>query len=149
MIPNSELGKETLKFSDSIKTILRNTLKNNLEGIWEIKVFGRIKSAVAREHYNRLGKFLRVSNDSISFFKNRKDLRSNNILSNQKIMFCVLESMFPHYADIIHANRKIWNYHVNENGEVLTITDSGELLSNGSRSEVFSHSSGPNGNRIK
>ena len=44
MIPNSELGKESLKFSDSIKTILRNTLKNNLEGIWEIKVFGRIKS---------------------------------------------------------------------------------------------------------
>jgi hypothetical protein len=149
MIPNSELGEKSLKLSDSLRTILRGTLKRKLQGVWKIQVFGRIKSEDDREHYTRLGKFLKITTDSIAFFKTKKDFRSDNFLSSQEIKFCDLETMFPVYNEIIHDNNNIWKYQVEENGNVMKITDSGEIFSDGNRSEIISHPSGYTYNRIK
>ena len=57
---------------DSLKIVLRENLKNNLAGIWEIKIFGDLKSENSRKHYKRLGKYIKVSNSSIYFFKNKR-----------------------------------------------------------------------------
>jgi len=149
MVPNNELGKKTLKLSDSLKTLLRKELISNLVGNWKIKIFGRIKTEDDREHYNRLGKLMKVTYDSIFFFKNKKNLKSNIFLSTQKITFCNLNTMFPIYSDIIHSNKEIWNYHINENKNKLTITENGELISPRNRTEVISHPSGFTYNRIK
>ncbi|WP_133645106.1 hypothetical protein [Zeaxanthinibacter enoshimensis] len=149
MAPDNEEGKNSLELADSLRTILRTDLKHRLKGVWKIHVFGRIKSENDRAHYTRLGKFLKISDDSIVFFKRRTDLKSNNFKSKQAIKFCDLETMLPVYNDIIHSNGNIWNYHVEENGEVLRITDSGELLGDKSRSEIISHPSGYTYKRIR
>jgi hypothetical protein len=135
--------------SDSLIIILRENLSNNLTGIWKVKIFGPNKSENSRKHYNRLGKYLKVSNDSICFFKNKRDLKSNKYSSKEKIKFCELETTFPIYADIILGNKKIWNFRVNKSGEVLTITDNGELLNIKNRTEIVSHPSGYTYNKIK
>jgi hypothetical protein len=149
MIPESYHGKKAIILSDSLRTILRNELKAKLEGIWKIQVFGRIKSDDDRAHYTRLGKFLKITTDSITFFEKKKDLKSNNYLSNQETEFCNLDTAYPLYNEIVHRNKIIWQYMVEKNGEVLKIMESGELFSNGSRSEIVSHPSGYNYKRIK
>jgi len=134
---------------DSLKIVLRENLKNNLAGIWEIKIFGDLKSENSRKHYKRLGKYIKVSNSSIYFFKNKRDLKSNKFSFNEKIKFCDLETTFPIYADIIIGNKKIWNFRVNKTGEILTITNNGELLNNKNRTEIVSHPSGYTYNKVK
>lgn len=149
MAPDNLEGKKSLELSDSLRTILRTNLKRRIKGVWKIQVFGRIKSEDDKEHYTRLGKFLKITNNSIVFFKRRRDLKSNNFLSRQGIKFCNLETMFPVYNDIIHGNGNIWKYHVEENEKVMRITDSGELLSDESRSEIISHPSGYTYKRLR
>ncbi|MCE2612327.1 hypothetical protein LVD13_05025 [Flavobacteriaceae bacterium D16] len=138
-----------MKLSDSLRTILRGTLKRKLQGLWKIKVFGRIKTEDDRAHYNRLGKFLKITNDSITFFKTKKDFKTNNYISNQEIKFCDLKTMFPIYNEVIHKNNNIWRYHVEEDGEVMRITDSGKIFIDGNRSEIISHPSGYTYNRVE
>jgi hypothetical protein len=133
---------------DSLKIVLRENLKNNLAGIWEIKIFGDLKSENSRKHYNRLGKYIKVSNSSIYFFKNKRDLKSNKFSFNEKIKFCDLEGIYPVYADVILENKEIWTFRVNQNREILTITENGELLSNNNRTSDVSHPSGYTYNKI-
>ena len=149
IVPNSSLGEKSLKISDSLKNILRKELIKNLIGNWKIKFPKKIKSKKDKEQYNQLGKILMITNDSIFYFKRKKDLKFKKYLSSQKISFCNLETLFPIYADIIHSNKIIWNYHINKRKNILTITKSGELLSIGNRTEIISHASGCIYHRIK
>ncbi|MDD3721171.1 MAG: hypothetical protein PHW92_01605 [Lutibacter sp.] len=148
-VQNSSLGVKSLKSSDSLKNILRKELIKNLIGNWKIKFPRKIKSRKDKEQYNQLGKILMITNDSIFYFKRKKDLKIKKYLTSQKISFCNLETMFPIYSDIIHSNKIIWNYHINESKNILTINESGELLSTVNRTEIISNPSGCIYHRIK
>jgi len=150
MLPNNELGKKAKTLSDSLRRILRKELIKDLTGNWKLKIYGRIKSESDRNHYERLGKFLKIRNDSIFYYKNRVRLILNKPKSIQKIEFCDLETTFPHYADITHENNKIWSYHIDSTMKRLIIEENGELSKDGkSRSWVGSHPSGYTYYRIK
>ena len=148
ILPKSQKGKESLRFFDSLKIVLRKKLINNLQGRWKLKIFRKSKSD--RKHYERLGKFLYIKSDSIFFYKNRRNLNSHNASLFTKIEFCDLMNFFPSYSDIIHPGNEIWNYNVNSEKNKLTVLDFGKLDNDRkNRTGIISHPSGFTYNRIK
>ncbi|WP_034923670.1 hypothetical protein [Gillisia sp. CAL575] len=150
MVPESKLGKNSKKLSDSLKIILRTELIEDLNGTWELKIFNKIKSEADKIHYQKLGEYLKFRNDSIFFYKNKSNLKLHKPTKIQKIEFCDLETTFPHYSDIVHTDNKIWDYFIDSTNNKLIIEENGELSRDGkSRSWVGSHPSGYTYYRIK
>ncbi|WP_425656586.1 hypothetical protein [Tenacibaculum ascidiaceicola] len=150
VFPESDKGKKSLKLFDSLKTILRNKLTNDMYGDWKLKIFNRVKTESDRKHYERLGRFLRIKKDSISYYTNRRSLRSNKPTLSFKINFCELMNYFPSYSDIIHLNNEIWHYRIDSTKNRLIILDYGKL-DNGKKNRTgnISHPSGYTYKRLK
>ena len=150
LIPESDLGKTSKAKSDSLKNILRDTLLQNLKGTWKLKIFGKINSKEEKDHYEKLGRYLTIRNDSIFYYKNKINLEEQRPSQIHKIEFSDLETIYPNYSDIIHSDNQIWNYSVDSKKNNLIIEENGELSPDGkSRSEVISHPSGYTYIRIK
>lgn len=150
LIPENSLGQTTKTKSDSLKNILRERLLEDLNGTWKLKIFNRINSKAERDHYDKLGRYLMIRNDSIIFYKNKIHLKRQKPVKIHKIEFSDLETIYPYYSDIIHSDNKIWNYSVDSTKNKLTIEENGEISPDGgSRSEVISHPSGYTFFRIK
>ena len=77
LLPESKTGKKSLKLSDSLKTTLRKKLIRNIEGNWKIKIFSKIKTEKDKKHYEKLGKFLRITKDSIFYYTSKRNLKAN------------------------------------------------------------------------
>lgn len=145
--PESIIGKKSLKISDSIKNILRDNLKQEISGTWKLKIFGNLKDN--EKHYKRLGKFLKVHNDSIFFYTNRRNFRKNISRIKFKIKFCDLMNPLPDYRDIIHSNYELWNYSLDSTKQKLNVLDYGKIERDGkNRTGTISHPSGYTYERI-
>lgn len=150
LIPESKIGKKSLKLSDSLKTTLRKKLIGNIEGNWKIKIFNKIKTESDKKHYEKLGKFLRITKDSIFYFTSKRNLKANNSSISLKIKFCELMNPLPSYSDFTHSNNEIWNYSIDSTKSKLTILNYGKIDNGGkSRTGNISHPSGYTYNRIK
>jgi len=150
LLPESKIGKKSLKLSDSLKTTLRKKLIRNIEGNWKIKIFNKIKTEKDKKHYEKLGKFLRITKDSIFYFTSKRNLKANNPSISLKIKFCELMNSFPSYSDFLHSNNEIWNYSIDSTKSNLTILNYGKIDNGGeSRTGNISHPSGYTYNRIK
>ncbi|TDQ27531.1 hypothetical protein [Tenacibaculum caenipelagi] len=150
LLPGTELGKKSLKLSDSLKIILRKNLITDIEGNWEIKIFNKLRTESDKKFYDKLGRFLRITKDSIFYFTKKRKLRRNKPSKRMKITFCELMNYFPSYSDFIHPDNKIWHYRSDSTGNKLIILDYGKIENDRkNRTGNISHPSGYTYNRIK
>ena len=150
IIPESYIGKKSLNLSDSLKTVLRNKLIEDIKGKWKLKIFNKIKTESDKKHYEKLGKFLRIKKDSIYYYTSRRNLRFDNPSISFKINFCELMNSFPSYSDFLHPKNEIWNYSTDSTKCKLTILNYGKIDNDGkNRTGNISHPSGYTYNRMK
>lgn len=113
--PDNEIGKESAKFVDTLKIILRKRIMDNAVGTWKIlgnKPSWAVSDKNKEENYYDI---LEISTTKISNFEVNKITKEKKLVKSQDLVFYNEVASDALYSQVILSDGKIWNCIFNEN----------------------------------
>jgi len=127
-------SKENIKKLDSIKTIERKGLKENITGTWEF-FNGECSCCVKVENTKKKTvKYIVITENEISFYDNK--ISEKNLTQTEIIEFTNQYDMFSDLTSLVYKDKNIWDFKVDKTNKYLKIYHSGNETENGRTSKV-------------
>lgn len=132
----TEKGKIASRKVDSLKIIVRNELKSNIVGTWKLKNSGSNWGISEANNDSEKDKILIISENSLSFYETDKLTNKTEHIKTEKIKFNNRAGMFPSFWELVYSNNQIWSFRLKNDGQILHLTNTGEVTENNSRTEI-------------
>lgn len=132
----TEKGKIASRKADSLKIIVRNELKSNIIGTWKWKNSGSNWGISETNNDSQKNKILIISENSLSFYETDKLTNKTEHIKTEKLKFNNKTGMFPSFWELVYSDNQIWSFRLKNDGQVLHLTNTGEVTENNSRTEI-------------
>ncbi|MBF4517919.1 hypothetical protein IRZ71_16250 [Flavobacterium sp. ANB] len=121
--PENDLGKESIKKVDTLKTILRKDIIDKALGIWKLKGDKPVWSVNSEnDSKNALVlEFIEINNTQILFYEQDKKTLVKKLLKTENLVFYNKDESDSLFSAIILSDGTIWNCTLDENSEVLHV----------------------------
>lgn len=131
--PENEIGQESLKKIDTLKTILRKTILAQAIGTWKMIgdkptwAMGNIENKVQKE----FDEIVEVNQNEIVFYEQNKKTKEKKNIKSENLVYYNKEESDSLFSDVILSDGTIWNCTINENLEELHVINVGKKDENG------------------
>ncbi|CAL2085851.1 hypothetical protein [Tenacibaculum sp. 190524A05c] len=132
----SEKGKIAHRIADSLKIIVRNELKSNIIGTWKWKNSGSNWGISETNNDSKKDKILIISQNSLSFYEINKLTNKKKLIKTEKLKFNNIAGMLPCFWELVYSDNQIWSFRLKKDGQILHLTNTGEVTENNSRTEI-------------
>ncbi|PWJ98988.1 hypothetical protein BC749_104134 [Flavobacterium araucananum] len=131
--PDSEIGLESIKKVDTLKTILRKNIMIQALGTW--KMIGDKPIWAANQTTTYTGKdfdeLVEIKQDEILFFEKNKKTQAKKLVKTEKLVYYNKEESDAAFSDIILSDGTIWNCMINDGSNELHVINVGKTGENG------------------
>lgn len=117
MIPENEIGIESSKKVDALRTILRNDIMAQALGTW--KAIGNKPGWAVNNSGKISDEFIEVTNTQILFFKKDKKTQEKKVTKTEDLVYYNGEDLDSSFSNIILSNGTIWHCSINDNSSEL------------------------------
>lgn len=123
--PENDLGKESVKQVDAIKTILRKNMMEQVLGTWRMTGDSPVWSQAATTSVNQSEEeeIVEITSDKILFYEVNKKTKAKKMTSSEDLKYYNKEASDALFSDIILSDGTIWNCTLDENGNVLRVVN--------------------------
>jgi hypothetical protein len=123
--PENDLGKESIKQVDAIKTILRKNMMEQVLGTWRMTGDSPVWSQAATTSVNQseVEEIVEITADKILFYEVNKKTKAKKMTSSEDLRYYNKEASDALFSDIILSDGTIWNCMLDENGNVLRVVN--------------------------
>ncbi|MCD0471406.1 hypothetical protein [Flavobacterium sp. JAS] len=131
--PDNEIGIESLKKVDTLKTILREDIMTQALGTW--KMIGDKPVWASNQTSNNPDKvsdeFVEITKTQILFFEKNKSTQEKKIIKTEDLVYYNGEESDSLFSNIILSDGTIWNCTINESSTELHVINLAKKGENG------------------
>lgn len=131
--PDSEIGQESIKKVDTLKTILRENIMSQAIGTW--KMIGDKPVWAVTQATSQKGKdfdeIVEINKNEILFFEKNKKTQVKKLVKSEKLLYYNKEESDAAFSDIILSDGTIWNCDISDNANELHVINVGKTGENG------------------
>lgn len=124
--PDNEIGQESIKKVDSLKTILRENLLKQALGTWRMvgdKPVWAANQSTATSDFDEL---IEIKGDEIVSYERNKKTQEKKLIKSEKLVYYNKEQSDALFSDIILSDGTVWSCTINESGNELHIINVGK-----------------------
>lgn len=130
---DSEIGQESIKKVDTLKTILRENIMSQALGTW--KMIGDKPVWAANQASTFTGKnfdeLVEIKPNEILFYERNKKTKEKKLVKSEKLTYYNKEESDASFSDIILSDGTVWNCTINEGSDELHVINTGKMGENG------------------
>jgi len=119
--PENELGKESAKKVDALKTILRNDVLGHLVGTWKMTGDKPVWAQTNDVNQNEIEETIEISQDKILFYETDKKTQTKKLIKTEDLKYYNKDASDGIFSDIILSDGTIWSCLLNEETNVLHV----------------------------
>lgn len=131
--PDSEIGQESIKKVDTLKTILRENIMTQALGTWKmigdkpIWAANQTSTATAKD----FDEIVEIKQNEILFFEKNKKTQEKKLVKSEKLVYYNKEQSDAGYSDIILSDGTVWNCAINDAANELHVINVGKTGEDG------------------
>ncbi len=130
--PENELGQESIKKVDTLKSILRKDIISKAVGIWKMtgdKLVWAVKDNVSKSCPT--AQFVEITETQILFYEQDKKTLTKKIIKTEELVYYNKDKSDSLFSAIILSDGTIWNCNIDDNGNVLHVINIAKQTENG------------------
>jgi len=130
--PENELGQESIKKVDTLKSILRKDIISKAVGIWKMtgdKPVWAVKDNVSKSCPT--DQFVEITETQIVFYEQDKKTLTKKIIKTEELVYYNKDKSDSLFSAIILSDGTIWNCNIDDNGNVLHVINIAKQTENG------------------
>ena len=120
--PENELGQESIKKVDTLKSILRKDIMDKAVGIWKMtgdKPVWAVKTA--NDSQKQVDEFVEITQNKIVFYEQDKKTLAKKIVKTEDLIYYNKDKSDSLFSAIILSDGTIWNCTISENASTLHV----------------------------
>jgi len=120
--PENELGQESIKKVDTLKSILRKDIMEKAVGIWKMtgdKPVWAVKTA--NDSQKQVDEFVEITQNKIVFYEQDKKTLAKKIVKTEDLIYYNRDKSDSLFSAIILSDGTIWNCTISENASTLHV----------------------------
>jgi len=120
--PENELGQESIKKVDTLKSILRKDIMDKAVGIWKMtgdKPVWAVKTA--NDSQKQVDEFVEITQNKIVFYEQDKKTLAKKIVKTEDLIYYNRDKSDSLFSAIILSDGTIWNCTISENASTLHV----------------------------
>lgn len=119
--PENELGKESTKQVDALKTILRNDVLSRVVGKWKLTGDKPTWAQTTITSQNDIEEIIEINQDKILFFETDKKTLIKKMVKSEDLKYYNKDVTDGVFSDIILSDGTIWSCLLDEEANVLHV----------------------------
>jgi hypothetical protein len=130
--PENELGKESIKKVDTLKTMLRKSIMDKVIGTWKMNgdkplwsVNADVPASTAKEE------LIEINQKQILFYESDSKTKMKKLIRSEDLNYYNKEQSDALFSAIILSDGSIWNCSLNEDSDVLHVINIARQTENG------------------
>jgi len=130
--PENELGQESIKKVDTLKSILRKDIISKAVGIWKMtgdKPVWAVKDNVSKSCPT--DQFVEITETQIVFYEQDKKTLTKKNIKTEELVYYNKDKSDSLFSAIILSDGTIWNCNIDDNGNVLHVINIAKQTENG------------------
>lgn len=131
--PDSEIGIESIKKVDTLKTILRESIMTHALGTWKMIGDKPVWAAKQTSEYTNkdFDEIVVITQNEILFYQKNKKTQEKKLIKTEKLAYYNKEQSDALFSDIILSDGTIWNCSINSDANELHVINVGKTGENG------------------
>ncbi|MHC0441313.1 tetratricopeptide repeat protein [Flavobacterium sp. 3-210] len=119
--PENDLGKESIKKVDTLKTMLRNEVLNRVIGTWKMIGDRPTWAQTVVGTQKETEEIIEITQDKILFFELDKKTQTKRLIKSEELKYYNKDASDGAFSDIILSDGTIWSCLLNEETNVLHV----------------------------
>ncbi|WP_431242576.1 hypothetical protein ACQ9BO_22570 [Flavobacterium sp. P21] len=119
--PENELGKESAKKVDALKTILRNDALSRIVGTWKMTGDKPVWAQAKGISQNETEEIIEINQDKILFYETNQKTQIKKLIKTEDLKYYNKDACDGVFSDIILSDGTIWTCLLNEETNVLHV----------------------------
>lgn len=129
--PDNEIGQESIRKVDTLKTILRENILTKALGTWKMIGDKPVWAANQTSSSKDFDELVEIRQNEILFFEKNKKTQEKKLLKSEKLDYYNKEESDAAFSDVILSDGTIWNCTINESSNELHVINIGKTGENG------------------
>ncbi|OXA77671.1 hypothetical protein SAMN05444397_102417 [Flavobacterium aquidurense] len=131
--PENELGKESIKKVDTLKTMLRKSIMDKVIGSWKMNGNQPLWSVNATNTNDTDGidELVEINQKQILFYEVDTKTKAKKLIKTEDIKYYNKEESDALFSAIILSDGTIWNCSLNEDSDILHVINIARQTENG------------------
>jgi hypothetical protein len=131
--PENELGKESIKKVDTLKTILRKSIMDKVIGSWKMNGDKPLWSVNAANTASiaSVEESVEISQNQILFYETDPKTKVKKLIKSEDLKYYNKEESDALFSAIILSDGTIWNCSLNEKSDILHVINIAKQTENG------------------
>ncbi|MTH15684.1 hypothetical protein [Flavobacterium sp. LC2016-01] len=129
--PENELGKESIKKVDTLKTILRDDALHYIIGTWKLAGNKPTWAQTTGTDKNEKEEIVEISKDKILFYENDNKTQIKKLIKTEDLKYFNKDAFDAAFSDIILSDGTIWSCLLNKETNVLRVINVGKKTETG------------------
>lgn len=119
--PENELGKESARKVDALKTILRNDVLSRIVGTWKMTGDKPIWAQAKNISRNETEEIIEINQEKILFYEIDQKTQIKKLIKTEDLKYYNKDASDGVFSDIILSDGTIWSCLLNEETNVLHV----------------------------
>ena len=131
--PENELGKESIKKVDSLKTMLRKDIMDKVIGTWKMtgdKPLWAVNAA-SEANSKTVEELIEINQKQILFYELDIKTKAKKLIKSEDLAYYNKEQSDALFSAIILSDGTIWNCSLNEDANILHVINIAKQTENG------------------
>ncbi|QOG04258.1 hypothetical protein [Flavobacterium sp. MDT1-60] len=131
--PENELGKESVKKVDCLKTMLRKSIMDKVIGTWKMngdKPLWAVNAA-SNTNYKTIEELVEINQKQILFYELDTKTKAKKLIKSEDLAYYNKDQSDALFSAIILSDGTIWNCSLNEGADILHVINIAKQTENG------------------
>lgn len=131
--PENEVGKESIKKVDTLKTMLRKSIMERVIGTWKMNGDQPLWSVNGAKSVtpNTVDELIEINQSQILFYELDNKTKMKKLIKSEDLKYYNKEQCDALFSAIILSDGTIWNCSLNENSDTLHVINIAKQTENG------------------
>lgn len=129
--PETQIGQESIKKIDTLKTVLRARILAQATGTWKMVGDKPIWAVGQAQTETKTNEFITIKQNEILFYEEDKQTKEKKLIKSENLIYYNTEVSDALFSDIILSDGTIWNCSINEKANELHVINVGKKDDNG------------------
>ena len=131
--PENELGKESIKKVDTLKTMLRKNILDKVIGTWKMNGDKPLWSvdAASNASAKTVEELVEINQSQILFYETDIKTKVKKLIKTEDLKYYNKEQSDALFSAVILSDGTIWNCSLNESGDILHVINIAKQTENG------------------
>ena len=130
--PENEVGKESIKKVDTLKTMLRKSIMDKVIGTWKMNGDQPLWSVnAANISAATVEELVEINQKQILFYELDTKTKAKKLIKSEDLVYYNNDQADALFSAIILSDGTIWNCSINENSDILHVINIAKQTENG------------------